>query len=98
MDAFTTLFGRPPAVTADAPGRVNLIGEHTDYNGGLVLPVALPQRTTAALAIPSDQRVRAASTARHARTGPEYRLRDEPRTRSRLGLLPGGTPTPHPPS
>jgi galactokinase len=38
-----------PAVTASAPGRVNLIGEHTDYNGGLCLPLALPQRTTVTL-------------------------------------------------
>jgi galactokinase len=32
-------------VQADAPGRVNLIGEHTDYNGGFVMPIAIPQRT-----------------------------------------------------
>ena len=35
-----------PALVASAPGRVNLIGEHTDYNSGLCLPLALPQRTT----------------------------------------------------
>ena len=35
-------------VTAFAPGRVNLIGEHTDYNDGFVLPFALPQRTVVA--------------------------------------------------
>ena len=38
-----------PALVASAPGRVNLIGEHTDYNGGLCLPLALPQRTTVTL-------------------------------------------------
>ena len=42
------VFGRPPKGLWSAPGRVNLIGEHTDYNDGLVLPIALPQRTYAA--------------------------------------------------
>jgi galactokinase len=39
--AFKRRFGRPPAFTVRSPGRVNLIGEHTNYNGGLVLPMAI---------------------------------------------------------
>src|SRR5579872_911403 len=66
MHDFTTLFGRPPAVAADAPGRVNLIGEHTDYNGGFVLPTAIPQRTRVELAPRDDEVVRVASTAKDA--------------------------------
>jgi galactokinase len=48
-------------VRATAPGRVNLIGEHTDYNGGFVLPTAIPQRTSVELAHRADQRVEARS-------------------------------------
>ncbi|WP_319946697.1 galactokinase family protein, partial [Cellulosimicrobium cellulans] len=44
-----------------APGRVNLIGEHTDYNAGLCLPVALPHRTYVALRPRTDSLVRLAS-------------------------------------
>ncbi|WP_457110693.1 galactokinase [Marmoricola sp. URHA0025 HA25] len=43
-------------VTASAPGRVNLIGEHLDYNGGRCLPIAIPQRTTATVG-PADEGV-----------------------------------------
>lgn len=46
-------FGGPPAGGASAPGRVNLIGEHLDYNGGPVMPVAL-ERRTAVVAAPAD--------------------------------------------
>jgi galactokinase len=62
-DSFLALFGHPPLVTADAPGRVNLIGEHTDYNGGFVLPTAIPQRTRIELAPRDDAMVLAFSTA-----------------------------------
>src|SRR6184192_815500 len=50
---FRATFGVAPRAAASAPGRVNLIGEHTDYNGGLVLPVALGVRTTV-VAGPAD--------------------------------------------
>ncbi len=40
-DAFRAAFGRSPSAAAYAPGRVNLIGEHTDYNLGFVLPIAI---------------------------------------------------------
>jgi galactokinase len=49
-EAFRRVYGAGPAVTWAAPGRVNLIGEHTDYNGGFVLPFALPLRTAVAAA------------------------------------------------
>ncbi|SFB37965.1 galactokinase [Amycolatopsis marina] len=46
--AFTALHDRTPQGVWSAPGRVNLIGEHTDYNDGFVLPFALPHRLAAA--------------------------------------------------
>src|SRR5881409_1173376 len=49
IDLFHKTFGTIPRSAASAPGRVNLIGEHTDYNGGPVLPIAIAQRTTAAI-------------------------------------------------
>src|SRR6266550_878624 len=45
---YRATFGVAPRAAASAPGRVNLIGEHTDYNGGPVLPVACAVRTVAA--------------------------------------------------
>jgi len=44
MKTFEEIFDAAPAVTAEAPGRVNLLGEHTDYNDGYVLPTAIPQK------------------------------------------------------
>lgn len=56
---FASLFGGPPSAAADAPGRVNLIGEHTDYEGGWVLPVAIPRRTRVEIRPREDRLVRA---------------------------------------
>jgi galactokinase len=53
---FEMRFGAPPEVTAAAPGRVNLLGEHTDYNDGYVLPTAIPQKTRVALGRASGSR------------------------------------------
>ncbi|MGZ9269384.1 MAG: galactokinase, partial [Candidatus Binatia bacterium] len=54
LSAFADFFGARPEVEASAPGRVNLLGEHTDYNGGFVLPIAIPQRTRVALSRSPD--------------------------------------------
>jgi galactokinase len=56
--AFRAAFGRDPDVVCAAPGRLNLIGEHVDYAGGLCLPLALPQCTVVAAATRDDGRLR----------------------------------------
>jgi galactokinase len=56
--AFTTEFGDSASFTVQAPGRVNLIGEHTDYNDGFVLPCAINFGTWIATGPRSDRRVR----------------------------------------
>ncbi|GAB2616231.1 galactokinase [Pseudactinotalea suaedae] len=56
--AFAEAYGQQPDGVWFAPGRVNVIGEHTDYNGGLALPIALPHRTFAAFRRRDDGRVR----------------------------------------
>ncbi len=59
VDGFRTAFGRTPDLVSFAPGRVNLIGEHTDYNDGFVLPCALSYGTVVALCARPDQRIEA---------------------------------------
>ena len=56
--AFTAQHGCKPQFVAEAPGRVNLIGEYTDYNGGFVLPVAIDRTTAVAVAPREDDRLR----------------------------------------
>jgi galactokinase len=59
--AFEAGFGGTPTGCWAGPGRVNLIGEHTDYNDGFVLPFAIDRRTVAAVALRTDRRVRLAT-------------------------------------
>jgi galactokinase len=66
-NAFLELFGRKAEVLAEAPGRVNLIGEHIDYSEGFVLPFAIADRTYAVIARNSDGLVRIASQQRKNR-------------------------------
>lgn len=54
---FLASFEQAPECTVHAPGRVNLIGEHTDYNGGFVLPVAINYGTTVAGSVRHDNKV-----------------------------------------
>ena len=66
VTAFQELTGRAPDGVWVAPGRVNLIGEHTDYNEGLVLPFAIAARTAVAAARRPDGVARVASLQRAA--------------------------------
>lgn len=59
--SFQELFAAAPEVIAAAPGRVNLIGEHVDYNDGFVLPFAIDSITISAIRVRSDSKIRIAS-------------------------------------
>lgn len=59
---FREFYGHEPVGVWSAPGRVNLIGEHTDYNDGFVFPFALDRRTVVALGDRADQVLRVSST------------------------------------
>jgi galactokinase len=61
-ESFFKVFGQRATESSDAPGRVNLIGEHTDYNGGFVLPTAIPQTTHIELALRNDNKVHIVSS------------------------------------
>jgi galactokinase len=63
-NAFTTLFSGSPEIICEAPGRVNLIGEHVDYCDGFVMPFAISDRTYAAISRRQDRKIRISSMQR----------------------------------
>ena len=67
-DEFAAQYGAPPEMVVRAPGRVNLIGEHTDYNDGYVFPIAIDRSVLVAASARADRTVRlyAADFARRA--------------------------------
>ncbi|MBI3790211.1 MAG: hypothetical protein HY275_04965 [Gemmatimonadetes bacterium] len=77
---FRRAFGADPDVVASAPGRANLIGEHVDYVGGPVLPIALGMRTAVAVRVRKDGESRGVSL----QDGGELRTFD-PRLPARTG-------------
>ena len=88
--SFADVFRRAPETRASAPGRVNLLGEHTDYHEGFVLPTPIPQRTEATLGARHDRIVRAWSSG--AGNGLEqYTLGEETRGRGWLDYVQGLT-------
>jgi galactokinase len=88
---FEQVFGRAPAISASAPGRVNLIGDHTDYNGGFVFPSALPHRTSVLLGPRDDDRVRVVSASVGSEKLLEYQLGGEQPGRGWLDYVQGAT-------
>ncbi|MEU8269819.1 galactokinase [Sphaerisporangium sp. NPDC049002] len=73
VDAFRAAFGREPEGAWHAPGRVNLIGEHTDYNDGFVLPFAVPWGVTAAVGRRDDDTITLLSLQAGGEGGPAGR-------------------------
>lgn len=91
MHSFFDLFRRSSQVKAHAPGRVNLIGEHTDYNGGFVLPTAIPQGTQVEIVLRDDGMARVWSAA-FANAGiSEFRIGTESRHGDWLDYIQGVT-------
>src|SRR5436190_18036536 len=89
--SFARRFGRRPDATVAAPGRVNLIGEHTDYNDGFVLPLALALGTRAAICRRGDDLVRVVSRERDDGQIAEYRIGQEQAGRGWLDYVQGVT-------
>ncbi|MFO7193591.1 galactokinase [Thermocrispum agreste] len=91
--AFRAAHGREPEGVWSAPGRVNLIGEHTDYNDGLVLPFTLPHRVAVAATRRSDDVLTFGTVdwAQHLTTAADQRIDDlRPKTIDNWSAYPAG--------
>jgi galactokinase len=88
--SFKCHFGGAPHVAAAAPGRVNLIGEHTDYHQGFVLPTPLPQQTVVTLRRRADYMVRVVSSAMTP-SGDDYLLGEETPRSAWIDYVQGAT-------
>ena len=79
-------------VIGEAPGRVNLIGEHTDYSGGFVLPTVIPQTTAVAVAANSDTTVRLwTASMPHDQQQAQFVVGEEVRTGGWVDYVQGAT-------
>ncbi len=84
--------GHRRTIVGEAPGRVNLIGEHTDYSGGFVLPTVIPQTTTVAIAASTERQCRLWSGAvPHDQQQARYTVGEEARTGSWADYVQGAT-------
>ena len=83
-NAFQSTFNSEPEVIAQAPGRVNLIGEHIDYSEGFVLPFAIDAVTQCAISKRRDDIVRIASANKQVKSS-KLRSRQSPPSRVKVG-------------
>jgi galactokinase len=89
-NAFQNHFASPPYWIASAPGRVNLIGEFTDYNDGFVLPMAIECRTAIAARPNGSNRIQLRSTTRGETVRIDLTQRLEPESKGRWSNYPKG--------
>ena len=84
--------GHRQTVIGEAPGRVNLIGEHTDYSGGFVLPTVIPQTTAVAVAAAADEHSRCWShSVPHDQQAARFKVGAEAKTDTWVDYVQGAT-------
>ena len=91
LRSFESLFKLEPEFRTSAPGRVNLIGEHTDYNGGFVLPTAIRQTTRVEMTPSEGRTVRVWSAAYPDRQPIAYELGHETKESNWVDYVKGMT-------